>query len=71
MEKSSNGMNNNLIEACGFNLPNTKNAKVRSGKFISDYLSLGYLVDPFNSNEVIKELMIHTADGITMKIIIH
>ena len=52
MEKSNNGMNNNLIEACGFNLLNKEKAKVMSGRFINDYLSLGYLVDPFNLKEV-------------------
>ena len=48
-----------------------EDVKGKLGSFIKDYLYLGYLVDPFNLNEDIRETMIHTADGITLKVIIH
>lgn len=71
MEKSYNGINLKLIVGGGFNLLNIENVKGKLGSFINDYLYLGYLVDPFNLNDDIKETLIHTADGITLKVIIH
>jgi len=64
-------MNLKMIIGGGFNLMKIEDVKGKLGSFIKDYLYLGYLVDPFNLNEDIRETMIHTADGITLKVIIH
>jgi len=55
MEKSFNGMNLNSLKLGGMDTSKLSALRGRATSYMSDYLDIGHLVDPFNITDTIKE----------------
>ena len=64
-------MNLNILQIGGLETSKLEALRGRATSYISDYLDIGLLVNPFNLNDSIKETFIHFPDGITLKALLH
>jgi len=64
-------MNLNTLKLGGMDTSKLSALRGRATSYMSDYLDIGHLVDPFNTTDTIKERFIHFPDGITLKALLH